>query len=121
MKKTVLFFIIFLLFTLFSVSQQNIELVKIEKPEGQLIKKRTLLINTEDILTLLKTIDIQNLKANIEFATMEDYVIARLGKIKKGNISWSHKITDHKYLTVKYGKSDFKPLLKKKEAASFFC
>ncbi len=118
MKNTTLFLILFFLFTLFSLPQQKIELVEIEKPEAQLIKKRTLLINTEDILGILKGIDTQNLNANIEFATMEDYVIARLGKIKKGNISWSHKITDGKFLSVKYGKSDFSPLLKKIEERS---
>ncbi len=113
MKLKVLLISVLFSISLFSAYQEDICLVEIDPPDPQLVKKRSLLINTEDILAILNKVDISKMRSNIEFATIDDYVIARLGRIEKGEISWAQKIKKEKFLIVKYGKSDYKPLLEK--------
>lgn len=86
--------------------------MKIDLPGPQLVKKRSVVIGTEDIIKILAGVDKSGIKVNIEFATIEDFVIARLGKIEKGEISWAHKVDKGK-MKIKFGKSEYRGLLEK--------
>ncbi|MCK5221044.1 MAG: hypothetical protein KAR14_05640, partial [Candidatus Aminicenantes bacterium] len=116
--KSKIFFISFIfVFSTIIAAQGEVCLVRIDPPGPQLVKKRSITINTGDVQKILSGTDISNIKANIEFATIEDFVIARLGKIEKGEISWAHKI-EKGNMTIKFGKSEYKGLLEKVRAGS---
>lgn len=117
MKSKILFISFVLVFSTIIAAQGEICLVRIDPPGPQLVKKRSIAISAGDVQKILSGIDITNIKANIEFATIEDFVIARLGKIGKGEISWAHKIEKGK-MTIKFGKSEYKGLLEKVRAGS---
>lgn len=117
MKLKVIFISFVLVFSTIIAAQGEIGLVRIDPPGPQLVKKRNIEINAEDVQKILSGLDIAGIKANIEFATTEDFVIARLGKIEKGEISWAHKI-EKGNMKIKFGKSEYKDLLEKVRAGS---
>ncbi len=88
----------------------KVDLLRIDAPGPQLVKKRSVTIRTTDVGKILSDVDKSSMKANIEFATMEDFVIARFGEIENGEISWAHK-TEKGEMTIKFGKSEYKGLL----------
>jgi len=95
-------------FPLFS----KVDLLRIDAPGPQLVKKRSVPIDTEDVMRILNDVDRSGIRVNIEFATMDDFVIARFGKIDRGDISWAHKVDKGK-MVIKFGKSEYKGLLEK--------
>ncbi len=112
MKLKILFFSIIFLFFIISGGQGEFKLIRIELPGPQLVKKKSVVLNAEDVSKILASVDIKKMNANIEFATISDFVIARIGKIIKGNISWAHKI-DKGNMTIKFGRMEYKNLLEK--------
>ncbi len=112
MKLKIIIISTIFFFAFSSNIQGEMSLLKIDPPDPQLVKKRSVVIGIEDILKVIGDVDRSGIKANIEFATIEDFVIARLGKIEKGKISWAHGVENGK-MTVKFGKSEYKALLEK--------
>ena len=112
MKLKIIFFSIIFIFSIVSADQGDIKLVRIDPPGPQLVKKRNIKINADDVMKILSNVKKTGVRLNIEFATTDDFVIARFGKIEKGEISWAHKI-EKGHMTIKFGKSEYKGLLEK--------
>jgi len=112
MKSTFTVLSIVLLFILSPSLSGKIDLLKIDPPGPQLVKKRSVTIRTADVDRILANVEKSSMEANIEFATMGDFVIARFGKMEKGEISWAHKV-DKGDMTIKFGRSEYKDLLEK--------
>jgi len=100
-------------FCVFLSGQEEISLLKIDPPDPQMVKKRSVMIDTNDVLKIVDVSAVKKDKVNIEFATISDYVIARLGKIEKGKISWSSKPDSQGGMVLKFGKSEYAGLLEK--------
>ena len=112
MKLKIIIFSIIFIFSIVSADQGDIKLLRIDPPGPQLVKKRNIVINTDDVMKILSNVEKSGVKLNIEFATTDDFVIARFGKIEKGEISWAHKI-EKGNMTIKFGKPEYKGLLEK--------
>lgn len=111
MKKRILLIIILLFFSIEVIIGGNLKLLRIEEPTGSSKGKNKVLINFEDLKKIMDTFNLQGITANIELIDRFGTIFAILGKIKKGEIKWSHKIVDGSYLHVKFKKSDFPMIL----------
>lgn len=116
MKKTFIRISMMLLFLgcfLFS-DEKNASFLKIEQPSVKEGKYR-LLINLNQIETIISDYKLQGINGFVEFADSNDLVQARLGKIVNGKINWIHKIVDNEFLLVKFHRSYYKDIVQKLE------
>lgn len=113
MKKLSIFSTVLFIISTLIFAKNDINLLRIPEPGAALIKKRRVLINLDDIKSILKKNDNSGKTLNIELATSGDFVIARLAKIKNNRVSYQHKIIDTHYLLVNFGKEEYKNLLRK--------
>jgi hypothetical protein len=101
--------IIILLFSTQFLTGDSLKLLKIEETG----EKEKLSFDLRDVEAMVAGFDTGNLTVYIEFADMQDKVLARLGKLKKGKIKWVHKVESKKKMLVKFDKADFPGVLQK--------
>ncbi|MCK5058875.1 MAG: hypothetical protein KAT34_19665, partial [Candidatus Aminicenantes bacterium] len=101
--------IIILLFSTQFLTGDSLKLLKIEETG----EREKLSFDLRDVEAMVAGFDTGNLTVNIEFADMQDKVLARLGKLKKGKIKWVHKVESKKKMLVKFDKADFPGVLQK--------
>jgi len=110
MKKQLLLpIIIIILFSTQFLTGDSLKLLKIEE-SGESEK---LSFDLKDVETMVAGFDTSDLTVYLEFADMQDKVLARLGKLKKGKIKWIHKMESKKKMLVKFDKADFPTVLQK--------
>lgn len=108
MKKHFLFIIIIVfLFSTQFLTGEGLKLLKIEESGD----REKLLFNLTDVEAIVADFDTGDLMVYIEFADMQDKVVARLGRIKKGKIKWGHKVESKEKMLVSFSNPDFMPLL----------
>ncbi|MCK4764100.1 MAG: hypothetical protein KAW12_18015 [Candidatus Aminicenantes bacterium] len=113
MKKKMLFLIVTTLFV-FSLflPAGGLEVLKIEE-SGE---KDKLFFDLKDVQAIIAGFEAGDLQMFIEFADLQDKVLARLGKFKSGKIKWRHKIQAKTRMLVKFDKTDFPGVLEKLQA-----
>lgn len=112
MKLAIFIVSFFLVLPMLYPAPGDTGLLRIDPPDPQLVKKKSIVVATSEITEILTGLDREGVKANIDLATMEDFVVARFGKILNGKIEWAHKVKEG-FMTVKFGKSEYKDLLEK--------
>jgi hypothetical protein len=116
MKK--LFFVMGLIIFLFSFSslaEEPLKLLRIKDPPEAVKGKNTLLVNVKDAETIVGDFKLkeQEFSGFIELADMNSKPLAKLARVKKGELKWSHKIHDNQFLVVKFNKEDYPVMLEK--------
>lgn len=110
MKKMLLFpLIIVFLFSTQFLTGDNLKLLKIEETGD----REKLLFDLKDVEALVAGFDTGDMAVFIEFADMQDKVLARLGRLKKGKIKWGHKTESKEKMLVKFAGADFPSVLEK--------
>jgi len=94
-------------------ADNDLYFLKIKTPSEAQVKKRILPVDLKCIKEITGQIDLKDKKAFIELTKKNEFPIAQLGKTKKGQIKWSHKIVDNKFLLVKFNKLQFPEILNK--------
>lgn len=106
MRKPFLFITILLLFFVFTAAQESFHFINIDiPPDAQ--KKKHLMFNLEDLQKLLGELTGQEIKANVRLVSPSGDPVAILAKLQGGQLKWSHKIIDNKFLRVKIDKKLF--------------
>lgn len=105
--------ILILLFAVPGRSQSTgcVKLLNIEKEGG----KNKLAFNLDDLNAIVNGFNLKDNSAAVEFLNANGLVITELGKVKKGNINWGHKVSGSS-LIVKLKKEHYDPLLEQVEA-----
>jgi len=104
MKRLTLFSLVFF-FLIFSLESTALDFKLLQiKESGS--KRDKLLFNMNHVREIIADFSTDT-TLNIEFANLEDKVLARLGTLKKGEIKWRHKIDETDFLLVGFSGSDF--------------
>lgn len=85
------------------LSAGNLKLLRIEDTG----EREKLVFNITDIEAITAGFDTTGLSVFIEFADMNDKVLAHLGKLKDGKIKWIHSMDSKEKMLVKFDKIDF--------------
>jgi len=94
-------------------ADSDLYFLKIKTPSEAQVKKRILPVDLKCIQEITGQIDLKDKKAFIELTEKSGFPIAQLGKTKKGQIKWTHKILGNKFLLVKFNKRQFSEILNK--------
>jgi hypothetical protein len=110
MKRQLLLpIIIIILFSTQFLTGDSLKLLKIEESGD----RETLLFDLKDVENMVSGFDTGELTVYLEFADMQDKVLARLGKLSKGKIKWIHKMESKEKMAVKFDSADFPTVLQK--------
>ena len=112
MKKLLFTFLIIILFISIAFAQEKARVLKVEEPGEELQKKRIVQMNVESLKKIFHDFKFEDVRAVIEFADSSGMVLAKLGKVKKGNIKWIQKM-EGDMLNVKFKKQDYPSVLEK--------
>jgi hypothetical protein len=113
MKKMLLIpIIIVFLFSTQFLTGGSLKLLRIEESKD----REKLFFDLNDVEVLVAGFDTGDMDVFIEFADMQDKVLARLGKLRKGKIKWGHKVEAKVKVAVKFDGADFPAVLKKLRA-----
>ncbi len=110
-------FVLIVIFTaFFMLSGSQLKLLEIKEPTGGK-GKNTLLVNLTHVEAILKDFQLEKISGAVELANQNMEIVATLGKVKKGNLKWSHKTVEGHYLQVKFKKNHY-PAVKEKVLAN---
>lgn len=107
--------LVIFIFSFPSPAEEPLKLLKIEEPPAAVKGKNTLVVNVKNAEAIIGDFKLkeQEFSGFIELADMNGKPLAKLAKVKKGELKWNHKIFEDQYLVVKFNKDDYPVLLEK--------
>lgn len=107
-KSTLIFFCCIILLSSAVAASDCLKLLKIQEPDQK--AKNKLALNMGHLKDIVTGFNLGNVSAVIDLVDQDENVLATLGKLKKGQIKWSHK-ADGSSMLVKFKKTFYESVL----------
>jgi len=85
--------------------------LKVKEPVLNQEAGNNLLLNLDHLYAMIKLDDLQDAGGNLEIVNTAGEVVVRLGKVKAGEIKWSFRVVNDRWLMVRFKDEDFRRIL----------